>query len=195
MGVRSKDPLMSKPQNILRRIARHALGVLGALAVVVTLASAVAPSAAAQDIKRLGKFDNWRAFTYKDNGKRVCYMASEPQSAKGDYDRRGDVYAMITHQPARGTQDVVSFVIGYPFKKKSRVTVDIDGKKFTLFTHEDTAWAADKKTDRALVRSMIRGREMVVEGVSHRGTETTDTYSLIGFTDAHNSIDKACNLD
>jgi hypothetical protein len=154
-----------------------------------------ASSAAAQDIKRLGKFDHWRAFTYVENGNRVCYMASEPVKEEGDYDRRGDVYAMVTHQPARGSQDVVSFVIGYPFKDQSRVTVNIDGsKKFTLFTHEDTAWAADKKTDNALVRAMIRGREMVVQGVSNKGTETTDTYSLFGFTDAHNTIDDACDM-
>ena len=31
-----------------------------------------------------------------------------------------------------------------------------------------------------------------VEGVSSRGTLTTDTYSLSGFTKAHNAIDKAC---
>jgi hypothetical protein len=162
------------------------------LALAMSLALGIA-EAPAQDIKRLGKFQDWRAFTYKENGSRVCYMASEPEKETGDYERRGDVYTLVTHTPARGTEDVVSIVIGYPFKKKSRVTVDIDGKKFTLFTHEDTAWAADKETDRALVRAMIRGREMTVKGVSHRGTETTDVYSLIGFTDAHNAIDKACD--
>jgi len=166
---------------------------------IVILALAVAglaaSGAAAQDIKRLGKFDDWRAFTYTENGNRVCYMASEPVEEEGDYDRRGDVYAMVTHQPARGSQDVVSFVIGYPFKDQSRVTVTIDdSKKFTLFTHEDTAWAADKKTDKALVRAMIRGGEMVVQGVSNKGTKTTDTYSLFGFTDAHDAIDEACDV-
>jgi hypothetical protein len=185
---------MSTSRSSYRRTIAGGLR-LGLAVAAVALAAAVAPpDASAQDIKRLGKFDNWRAFTYQENGNRVCYMASEPENERGDYTQRGDVYAMVTHQPARGTQDVVSFVIGYPFKKKSRVTVDIDGKKFTLFTHKDTAWAADNKTDRALVRTMIRGREMVVKGVSHRGTETTDTYSLIGFTAAHNAIDDACDM-
>lgn len=170
---------------------------------VLAIAAAVLPAplggpahaADSQDINRLGKFQHWRAFTYTENGNRVCYMASEPQKEEGDYEQRGEVYAMVTHQPARGTQDVVSFVIGYPFKQQSRVTVNIDdNKKFTLFTHEDTAWAADKKTDNALVRAMMRGREMVVKGVSNKGTNTTDTYSLMGFTDAHNAIDDACDM-
>ncbi len=171
-----------------------ALAVAFAAAVLLAPLSGPAHAADSQDIERLGKFQHWRAFTYTEDGNRVCYMASEPQKEEGDYDRRGEVYAMVTHQPARGTEDVVSFVIGYPFKKQSRVTVDIDGKKFTLFTHEDTAWAADKKTDEALVRAMKRGREMVVQGVSNKGTDTTDTYSLMGFTDAHNAIDDACDM-
>ena len=180
--------------------ATRAFAGTAALAVALAAAVLLAPlsgpvhAADSQDIERLGKFQHWRAFTYTEDGNRVCYMASEPQTEEGDYDRRGDVYAMVTHQPARGTEDVVSFVIGYPFKKQSRVTVDIDGKKFTLFTHEDTAWAADKKTDEALVRAMKRGREMVVQGVSNKGTETTDTDSLMGFTDAHNAIDDACDM-
>lgn len=167
------------------------------LAVFAVLAAAVAaPSgpAAAQEITRLGQFQDWRAFTFTENGNKVCYMASEPEEAEGDYTQRGDIYAMVTHRPAQGTEDVVSFVIGYPFKKDSRVTVDIDGKKFTLFTHKDTAWASDAQTDKALVQAMIRGRDMVVKGISSRGTETTDTYSLIGFTDAHRAIDKACGV-
>lgn len=168
---------------------------LAVAAVLVTGPSGPANAADSQDIKRLGEFQQWRAYTYTENGDRVCYMASEPQKEEGDYDKRGDVYAMVTHQPARGTQDVVSFVIGYPFKEQSRVTVKIDGNKtFTLFTHEDTAWAADKKTDNALVRAMMRGREMVVKGVSNKGTNTTDTYSLMGFTDAHDAIDDACDM-
>lgn len=165
------------------------------VATLVALGAMLAVPAApvqAQEIRRLGEFQDWRAFTYQENGGRVCYMASEPETAKGDYDQRGDVYAMVTHRPAQGTRDVVSFVIGYPFKEDSRVSVDIDGKTFTLFTHKDTAWASDTKTDRALVQAMIRGRDMVVKGTSARGTETSDTYSLMGFTDAHRAIDKAC---
>lgn len=182
--------MTSSPARIANRMFRLPVAILA-----LALAGLAASGAAAQDVKRLGEFDHWRAFTYTEDGDRVCYMASEPVEEEGDYDRRGDVYAMVTHQPARGSQDVVSFVIGYPFKEQSRVTVSIDdSKKFTLFTHEDTAWAADKKTDKALVQAMKRGREMVVEGVSNKGTETTDTYSLFGFTDAHNEINDACNI-
>jgi len=161
------------------------------------LCAAVLPGRAdAQDIRRLGTFDHWSAYAYTEDGNKVCYMASQPEKDEGDYERRGEIYAMVTHRPAKGTQDVVSFVIGYPFKQDSRVKVTVDGEKtFTLFTHKDTAWAPDSQTDDALVQAMIQGGTMVVDGTSDKGTETTDTYSLIGFTDAHNAIDEACNIN
>jgi hypothetical protein len=36
---------------------------------------------------------------------------------------------------------------------------------------------------------------MIVKGTSSRGTLTTDTYSLSGFTAAFNAISKACGLN
>ena len=43
-----------------------------------------------------------------------------------------------------------------------------------------------------LVRAMKSGNRMVVYGTSSRGTKTTDTYSLSGFTAMKKRIDKAC---
>jgi hypothetical protein len=42
---------------------------------------------------------------------------------------------------------------------------------------------------------MRAGRTMIVKGVSSKDTETTDTYSLLGFTAAHNAINDACNVE
>jgi hypothetical protein len=69
----------------------------------------------------------------------------------------------------------------------------IDGKQFSLFTDDDTAWGGDARTDSALVTAMKAGTSMTVRGTSARGTLTTDTYSLAGFTAAHAAIDKACD--
>ena len=101
---------------------------------------------------------------------------------------------LITHRPADKTRDVVSVVAGYSYKADSDVRVDIDGKNHTLFTHGERAWARDSATDRRLVDAMRSGRKMVVRGTSERGTATTDTYSLSGFTAAHQAITKACGL-
>ena len=46
-----------------------------------------------------------------------------------------------------------------------------------------------------MVEAMRRGATMIVEGISSRGTHTKDTYSLTGFTAAHNAINEACKVE
>ena len=39
---------------------------------------------------------------------------------------------------------------------------------------------------------MRGGSQITVEGISSRGTKTTDVFSLSGFSAAHNMISSAC---
>ena len=83
---------------------------------------------------------------------------------------------------------------GYSYKKGADVTLSVDGKKFTLFTQNDMAWAADAAADTALTNAIQKGSTMVVKGVSAKGTNTKDTFSLKGSTKAYEAITKACGL-
>ena len=149
-------------------------------------------SASAQEPKLLSVHKDWSAFTFMEDGKKVCFMASQPSKSQGNYTSRGEVFALITHRPGDNSFDVVSFVAGYTHKKNSDVKVNGGSKKYTLFTQADTAWASDDATDKALMNSIKSGSTMVVKGVSTRGTDTTDTYSLSGSTAAYQAISKAC---
>ena len=151
-------------------------------------------TAIGQGIQRLGDFEDWNAYQFTEDGNIACYMASVPKKAEGNYTKRGDVYAIVTHRPAESRRDEVSFIAGYSYKKDSSVAVLIGEETFTLFTQDDGAWAPDKEADAALVAAMIKGREMAVRGTPSRGTETIDTYSLNGFTKAYQAINKACGL-
>ncbi len=166
---------------------------LSALALAMALPLTTADRAQAQEVETLGEFRDWEAYSFTENGNKVCYMVSTPTQSQGNFEDRADTYLMVTHRPAQGNKDVVSVIAGYPYKDDSEVIVNIDGTKHRLFTHEDSAWAPDKEMDRTLVQRMKRGRRMVVEGTSARGTRTSDTYSLLGFTAANRAIDKACD--
>jgi hypothetical protein len=165
--------------------------------VCLTLASIIlfaAPRAEAAEPKLLGQYRDWEAYSLKENGQNVCYVASQPTKTKGKYKKRGDIVVLVTHRPARKERDVINFFAGYSFKKGSAVEVKIGGQKFSLFTKADTAWARGEKDERAMVRAMMRGRRMVVTGLSARGTRTADTYSLSGFTRAYKRVSKACGV-
>ncbi len=169
------------------------LCVVGCLVTVLVSALAAQPSRA-QGIKRIGDYGDWSSFQFSEDGNLACYMSSEPKKTEGKYTKRGDVFAIVTHRPAEKRFGEVSIIAGYSYRKDSWAEVKIGTQTFQLFTQDDGAWAPDAETDKKLVQAMRKGRTMVVTGTSTRGTLTTDTYSLSGFTKASRAIGKACGL-
>jgi len=172
----------------------QALGV--ALTAAVSLS--VAAPVLAQTPKSLGTFDSWIAVELPEKSSKVCYMVARPAKSQPEGAKRGDILLTITHRPAAKQRDEVSFQSGYPYKAGAPVTVEIEKKKFELFTKTeadpDSAWSRDAAMDKALVEAMRGGKTVVVKGTSLRGTETADSFSLAGFTKAYAEIGKACGV-
>ena len=161
--------------------------IVGALAWLLT-----GGPAAGQGIERLGDFGKWQAYAFDESGAKACYIASQPTKDEGNYTKRGEIYAMVTHRPAEKIRDEVSLAAGYTYKKQTNVSVSIDGENFRLTPVEDTAWAPDTMSDQKMVAAMKAGTTMIVQGTSSRGTQTKDTYSLIGFSKAYQTAAQAC---
>lgn len=146
----------------------------------------------------LGSFRQWNAYTYTDAEGKSCYIASQPQSSKysQDISGRDPAFFLVTTRTspdaAKSVRNEASTIIGYPFKPESNVSVDIDGKKFTMFTREDNAWFNDRNSEAVFIEAMKAGTTMTVEGTSGRGTVSTDTYSLSGVTAGIDAIAKEC---
>lgn len=151
-------------------------------------------SASAQSPGLIDVFGAWSAFALKQDGQSVCYIGSEPSQSAGKYSSRGDVLFLVTHRPADKETGVINFQAGYPFKPGTDVSLIIGDTSFSLFTNDQDAWAIDAKSDQAIVRALIKGNNMILKGTSARGTKTTDTFSLTGFTAAYKAASKACKL-
>lgn len=175
------------------RFVPAALGILALSLAPLTSLAAEKPAASAAP-QEIGGGKNWTAYAYTEKGKKVCYMLAHPVKSEPSKLKRGRVDAMVTHRPAEKALSVVNFDVGYPFKEGSSAELDIDGKKFTLFTNRDAAWDADAAADKAVTEALAKGKDAVLKGTSAHGTVTTDTYSLDGFTAALTAIDKACGV-
>lgn len=137
----------------------------------------------------------WQAIKELEGGDPVCVMSAEPYKDEGNYTRRGTILAMVSHRPHEKRIGEVGFQAGYTFQKGSEASVTVDDSKtFQLFTQGGHAWAYDAQADKELAAAMRAGNTMVVKGTSSRGTLTTDTYSLSGFTAAWRAINKACGV-
>lgn len=163
------------------------------VAAALACITAAGPALAAGP-KMLGAFDNWSAHLVAEKSGKTCYAHGQPEFSKGKYTKRDATYIQVTHRTADKIRNEIGVTAGYTYRPDSDVEIDIDGKSFTLFTAKDTAWVREKKDETRMVAAMKAGRVMVVRGTSSRGTLTTDTYSLKGFTAAYTGIGKACGI-
>ena len=147
-----------------------------------------------QGITRLGGAQGWQAYSDTVKGHKICYLVGEPEKSEPDSAKRAKVFATVTHRPGEKVTNEVSFNAGYLFKEGSEAELTVDAKKFMLFTNKDGAWSRDAAGDKAVVEALAKGKQAVVKGTSARGTATTDTYTLAGFTQALAQIDKACGV-
>lgn len=152
------------------------------------------PKPADSGPKSLGSAKAWSAYSAGEKAALVCYVVGKPTKSLPANAARGRIDAQITHRPGEKAVNVVDFELGYTAKAGSSAELDIDGKKFALFTSKEAAWASDAATDRQVTSALAKGKQATLKATSERGTATTDIYSLDGFAQAIAFADKACNV-
>lgn len=154
---------------------------------------------AASAQERVEAHKDWAVFIAGSGAKQVCWIVSQPtksvitENGKPVEARRGDIFLMVAVRPGDKVSNEVSFLAGYPFKGKSKVRVDVNGRKRAdLFTDGENAWTLSPKDDTALTAAFKAGRTAVLKGTSSKGKDTTDTFSLSGFTAALRAATNRC---
>ena len=121
--------------------------------------------------------------------KDYCYIGSLPtflDIPKGK--KRGESYILV-YRINKNPDAIVQINSGYPYKEKEPVNVKIDKKNYEFYSEDDSAWT---NNDKEIIYAMKKGIDLSVTGISKRGTKTTDTYTLNGFTAAYNQLSKDC---
>lgn len=144
--------------------------------------------AAAQTPTRIGEFSDWGAFSYDSGNGKVCYALSVPTSKLPSNVDHGDNFFLVTQRAKQNVTYEPQFMAGYSLREGSKVSVSVDGKEFTFFTKENSAWVENAAQEPALVAAMKAGSKMTVKATSRRGTDTTYEYSLSGVTAALDAI-------
>ena len=150
-----------------------------------------ATPAVSQEVKLLQKYNKWAAYISEGSPK-VCFAVSQPEASTPKNVRRGPIYFYVSHYPGDKVTGEFSVKMGYPFAPGAKVTVTIGNDKFELFTKEEGAFIEKTEDEAKLVEALKSGNSMKVQGRSARGTNTSDTYSLGGTTDALARIAKEC---
>jgi hypothetical protein len=142
----------------------------------------------------IGQFGTWGAYTATPNGKKVCFALAKPSSSKTNPPNRprDPAYAFVSTRPAEKVVNEVSIMIGYAVKPGSESTLEVGGAAYAMYTQGDGLWIKNAAEEEKMVEAMRKAADVTVKGVSAKGTETIDTFSLKGLAQALDRLAQDC---
>ena len=142
----------------------------------------------------IGQYGIWGAYTATPNGRKVCFALAKPSSSKTNPPNRprDPAYAFVSSRPAEKVVNEVSIMIGYALKPGSESALEVGGSSYAMYTQGDGLWIKNAAEEEQMVNAMRKSAEVTVKGVSAKGTETTDVFSLKGLSQALDRLAQDC---
>jgi hypothetical protein len=142
----------------------------------------------------IGQFGTWGAYTAAPNGKKVCFALAKPSSSKTNPPNRprDPAYAFVSTRPAEKVANEVSIMIGYTLKPGSESSLEVGGASYAMYTQGDGLWIKNAAEEDRMVDAMRKAADVTVKGISAKGTETTDVFSLKGLSQALDKVAQDC---
>ena len=145
------------------------------------------------DLKSLGKYKDWQSFVLLKEGVKTCYAQSIPVVKAPKKFKRDPSRLFVSFRPNENIKNEVSVTNGYEFKLKAPVEAKSGKKSFDLFSKGRFAWVVDNEDESKLISTMKKASRLMIIGNSDKGIQTTDHYSMMGFTKAYNTAKKSCS--
>ena len=155
---------------------------------------AAAAAAGGAEPTLIGQFGTWGAYTATPNGRKVCFALAKPSSSKTNPPNRprDPAYAFVSTRPAEKVVNEVSIMIGYALKPGSESSLEVGGSAYAMYTQGDGLWIKNAAEEEQMVAAMRKSAEVTVKGVSAKGTETIDVFSLKGLSQALDRLAQDC---
>ena len=150
-------------------------------------------SNAEENLKELGKFKDWKSFVLMQGESKVCFAQSTPVVRAPKKFKRDPSRLFVSFRPVENIKNEISVTNGYEFQQKTPVTAKSGKKAYDLFSKGRFAWVVDNEDEAKLIITMKKASRLMIIGSSDKGNQTTDHYSMMGFTKAYNTAKKNCN--
>jgi hypothetical protein len=168
----------------------------------------------------VASFGDWNVFVGQVGKGRICYTLAQPKTREPSSLTRDPGYAFISDRPAEGVRNEVSFIMGFdistgtetadakaeakpgekPSKSDARSKTPVapapvalvDQASFEMLPKGGNLWVKNAAKESALIAEMRKGTKLVIKAASLRGHQSVDTYSLGGFAQAMERLQKEC---
>ena len=148
---------------------------------------------AEENLKSVGKFKDWESFVLSQDGNKTCFAQSIPVVRAPKKLKRGPSRLFISFRPVENIKNEISVTNGYEFKLKAPVTAKSGKKAYDLFSKGRFAWVVDSEDESKLIVTMKKSSRLMIVGKTKKDDQTTDHYSMMGFTKAYNTAKKSCS--
>jgi hypothetical protein len=138
-----------------------------------------------------GKYKNWESFVAETDKGKICFAQTVPNKRAPAAVKRDKSKLFVTFRPAEDVKDEVSITSGHNYKSSS-VTASSGKKKYSFFSQKSFAWLLDDQEEKKFIKLMQKATNVIVKARTTNGAETTDHYSMMGFTKAYNTAKKTC---
>ena len=148
---------------------------------------------AEENLKSVGKFKDWESFVLSQDGNKTCFAQSIPVVRAPKKIKRDPSRLFVSFRPTENIKNEFSVTNGYEFKLKAPVTAKSGKKSYNLFSKGRFAWIVDNEDEIKLIVTMKKASRLMIIGNTDKGDQTTDHYSMMGFTKAYNTAKKSCS--
>tara|TARA_B100000941_G_scaffold187886_1_gene135268 strand:+ start:54 stop:554 length:501 start_codon:yes stop_codon:yes gene_type:complete len=139
-----------------------------------------------------GKYKNWESFVAETDKGKICFAQTVPTKRAPAAVKRNRSKLFVTFRPTEEIKDEVSLTSGHDYKTSS-VTASSGKRRYSFFSQKDFAWLLDDQEEKKFIQLMKKATDIIVKARTPKGAETTDHYSMMGFTKAYNTAKKTCS--
>ena len=139
-----------------------------------------------------GKYKNWESFIAETDKGKICFAQTVPTKRAPAAVKRDKSKLFVTFRPSEEIKDEVSLTSGHDYKISS-VTASSGKRRYSFFSQKDFAWLLDDQEEKKFIQLMKKATDIIVKARTTKGAETTDHYSMMGFTKAYNTAKKTCS--
>ena len=139
-----------------------------------------------------GKYKNWESVIAETDKGKICFAQTVPTKRAPAAVKRNKSKLFVTFRPSEEIKDEVSLTSGHDYKTSS-VTASSGKRRYSFFSQKDFAWLLDDQEEKKFIQLMKKATDIIVKARTTKGAETTDHYSMMGFTKAYNTAKKTCS--
>jgi hypothetical protein len=137
-------------------------------------------------------FGDWGVYTTANPKAKVCYALSQPKARTPANLKDLPGYMFVATRPAEKVRNEISLIMNFDLKEGADHQAIMGRDQFVLVAKGKNLWVKNPAEEGRVVEAMKRANDLVVKGTSAKNNTTSDRYSLKGFGEALERVQKEC---